>query len=211
VLVQAPGGVTFAALATGLDHSCGLATSGAVYCWGYNAFGQLGDNTTVDKPTPVQAGAPAAVTFATVEAGYAHTCAVTSAGAAYCWGGNGNAQLGDNTTVDKLVPTAVQGGVVFAVVSGGGNHTCGVSTSGIGYCWGANGSGQIGDNTTLAKLAPAVTAGSLSLSVAAAGLNHSCAVAAGASASVYCWGANDHGELGDGTTVPRLVPTRVLR
>src|SRR5437879_184612 len=211
VLVQAPGGVTFAALATGLDHSCGLATSGAVYCWGYNAFGQLGDNTTVDKPTPVQAGAPAAVTFATVEAGYAHTCAVTSAGAAYCWGGNGNAQLGDNTTVDKLVPTAVQGGVVFAVVSGGGDHTCGVSTSGIGYCWGANGSGQIGDNTTLAKLAPAVTAGSLSLSVAAAGLNHSCAVAAGASASVYCWGANDHGELGDGTTVPRLVPTRVLR
>src|SRR2546430_687784 len=122
VLVQAPGGVTFAALATGLDHSCGLATSGAVYCWGYNAFGQLGDNTTVDKPTPVQAGAPAAVTFATVEAGYAHTCAVTSAGAAYCWGGNGNAQLGDNTTVDKLVPTAVQGGVVFAVVSGGGGH-----------------------------------------------------------------------------------------
>src|SRR5213082_2505733 len=87
----------------------------------------------------------------------------------------------------------------------------GVQTCALPICWGANGSGQIGDNTTLAKLAPAVTAGSLSLSVAAAGLNHSCAVAAGASASVYCWGANDHGELGDGTTVPRLVPTRVLR
>ena len=207
VLVQAPAGVTFNAVTTGFFHSCGLATSGAVYCWGNNGFGELGDNTSVAKPTPVQANAPAGVTFATLDAGYAHTCAVTPTGAAYCWGANGSGQLGDNTMIGKPVPTAVQGGLQFALVSGGANHTCGITTGGIGYCWGENGDGQIGDNTTVNRLTPQVIAGSLSLSIPAAGLSHSCAVTTGTSAMAYCWGFNGDGQLGDGTTTQRFVPT----
>ena len=211
VLVQAPAGVTFTTLTTGFFHSCGLATNGVVYCWGANASGQLGDNTTVDKPVPVPVGAPAGVTFATLDAGYVHTCAVTPAGAAYCWGDNGSGELGDNTTVGKLVPTAVQGAIQFALVSGGGDHSCGVTTTGKGYCWGGNEAGQIGDNTTLDRLVPAANAGNLTLSIPAPGNGHSCAVATGTSATVYCWGSNAHGQLGDGTTSQRLVPTRVAR
>src|SRR5207245_4506213 len=211
VLVQAPAGVTFTTLTTGFFHSCGLATNGVVYCWGANASGQLGDNTTGDKPVPVPVGAPAGVTFATLDAGYVHTCAVTPAGAAYCWGDNGSGELGDNTTVGKLVPTAVQGAIQFALVSGGGDHSCGVTTTGKGYCWGGNEAGQIGDNTTLDRLVPAANAGNLTLSIPAPGNGHSCAVATGTSATVYCWGSNAHGQLGDGTTSQRLVPTRVAR
>src|SRR5256886_8150737 len=211
VLVQAPAGATFTTLTTGFFHSCGLATNGVVHCWGANASGQLGDNTTVDKPTPVPVGAPAGVTFATLDAGYVHTCAVTPAGAAYCWGDNGSGELGDNTTVGKLVPTAVQGAIQFALVSGGGDHSCGVTTPGKGYCWGGNEAGQIGDNTTLDRLVPAANAGNLTLSIPAPGNGHSCAVATGTSATVYCWGSNAHGQLGDGTTSQRLVPTRVAR
>src|SRR6266699_2839888 len=207
-LVQAPAGVTFTAITTGFFHSCGLATSGAVYCWGDNGSGELGDNTSVAKPTPVQANAPAGVTFATLDAGYYHTCAVTPTGSAYCWGANGSGQLGDNTAIGKPVPTAVQGGLQFALVSGGADHTCGVTTTGIGYCWGFNGDGEIGDNTTLNSLTPKAIAGSLSLSIPAAGLGHSCAVTTGPSAMAYCWGFNGEGQLGDGTTTQRFVPTR---
>jgi alpha-tubulin suppressor-like RCC1 family protein len=181
-----------------------------VYCWGDNSSGQLGDNTTTARPTPVQAIAPAGVTFAQVDAGYSYTCAVTPAGAAYCWGNNFSGQLGDNTTVGKPVPTAVQGTLQFAIVSSGGDHTCGVTTTGVGYCWGANGNGQLGDNTTQNRLTPTAIAGGLILSVPAAGLSHSCAVAT-PSAVVYCWGYNASGQLGDGTTTPRLQPTLVAQ
>ena len=136
------------------------------------------------------------------------SCAVTPTGAAYCWGANGSGQLGDHTAIGKPVPTAVQGGLQFALVSGGADHTCGVTTTGIGYCWGFNGDGEIGDNTTLNRLTPKAIAGSLSLSIPAAGLGHSCAVTTGPSAMAYCWGFNGQGQLGDGTTTQRFVPTR---
>ena len=207
-LVQAPAGVTFTAVTTGSFHSCGLATSGAVYCWGSGGAGQLGDNTTTDAATPVQASAPAGVTFAALDAGYAHTCAVTPAGAAYCWGAN-SGRLGDNTTDARTVPTLVQGGLQFGLVSGGAFHTCGVTTGGVGYCWGPNGNGQIGDNTTVVRLTPQTVFGNLSFTSVAAGPYHSCALATGTGAGVYCWGYNGTGELGDGTTIQRLVPTRV--
>jgi len=84
--------------------------SGAAYCWGYNAYGQLGDGTTTDRlvPTPVAGG----LTFAAVSAGpivpfYGHTCGVTTSGTAYCWGDNFRGELGDGTTTQRLVPTAV--------------------------------------------------------------------------------------------------------
>ncbi|HEV8150255.1 MAG TPA: hypothetical protein VGP61_08745 [Gemmatimonadales bacterium] len=209
-LVRAPAGVTFTAVSTGFFHSCGLTTSGDVYCWGANSFGQLGDNTTIDKPTPVRILAPTGVTFAQMDAGYSHTCALTPSGNAYCWGYNGDGELGDNTLATKLVPTAVQAGALqFALLSAGSYHTCGVATTGFGYCWGNNANGQVGDNTTVRRLTPAANAGGLSLSVVAAGLSHSCAIATGANGGVYCWGYNGQGQLGDGTIAQRIVPTRV--
>jgi alpha-tubulin suppressor-like RCC1 family protein len=216
VQVQAPPGVTFAAVSVGGEpgggHSCAVAaTSGAVYCWGYNGNGQLGDNTTTDALAPVAATPPSGVTFATVDAGDSHTCALTPVGAAYCWGANGSGQLGDGTTVDSLVPTPVQGGFTFGTVSAGSVHTCAVTTTGAGYCWGDNSIGQIGDGTTSQALSPTPNMGDLVLAISAAGLGHSCGLATGASAGVYCWGSNVSGELGDGTTTDQLVPTRTIQ
>jgi len=210
-LVQASPGVSFTAVTTGSVHSCALASSGAVYCWGDNSAGQLGDNTTLARPTPVQAIAPPGVNFAQVDAGSSYTCAVTTDGATYCWGDNSAGQLGDSTTLGKMVPTVVHSGLRFAILSSGGVHTCAVTTTGAGYCWGFNGSGEIGDNTTQARLVPTAVAGTLSFSIPSAGPGHSCAIAKAPSAGVYCWGNNSSGQLGDGTTTGRLVPTQVPR
>src|SRR5207249_10259968 len=107
---------------------------------------------------------PAARTFARVSAGGAQTCGVTPGSAAYCWGYNGDGELGDGTTTDRSSPVLVAGGVSFAAVSAGGraggiNHTCGVTSAGAAYCWGDNFYGQLGDATTTDRSSPVLVAG----------------------------------------------------
>src|SRR2546426_491284 len=203
------GGLTFAALSAGDGASCGLTPTGAAYCWGFNNSGQLGDGTTTDRlsPTPVAGGLTFAMLSAGNNAAGGHTCGVTTSGAAYCWGRNGNGQLGDGTTTDRLVPTPIAGGVAFAAVITGGQHTCGVTTSGAAYCWGFNGAGGLGDGTTTQRLVPTVVAGGLTFATLSAGGAHTCGVTA--SGGVCCWGLNGNGQLGDGTVTNRLVPTPV--
>ena len=108
VLVQAPAGVSLAAVGAGDFHTCGVTATGAAYCWGANGSGQLGDGTnTTNRLTPVLVQAPAGVSFAAVTAGAVHTCGVTAAGTAFCWGRNVEGQLGDGTTTDRLTPVRV--------------------------------------------------------------------------------------------------------
>ena len=144
------GELTFTALNVGLFHTCGRATDGGWYCWGANNYGQLGTGATGPEacagapcsstPVPVSAG----INLTAVFAGRRHSCGVTPADAAYCWGENVNGQLGDSTRANSLTPVAVAGGLSFASISPFAYHTCGLTTGGIAYCWGRNAEGQLG-------------------------------------------------------------------
>src|SRR2546426_11052663 len=149
--------LTFTAVTAGDAHTCGVTAGGAAYCWGYNSSGQLGDGTTTDRLTLVLVKAPAGVSFDSVTAGRLHTCGVTAAGTAYCWGGNGFGQLGDGTAMTRLTPVPVAPGVSFAAVAAGDFHTCGVTAAGTDYCCG-DGSGRLLGGSTMTRLTPVLVA-----------------------------------------------------
>ncbi len=144
-----------AAISAGLyQHTCALTTSGGVKCWGNNAYGQVGDGTTTTRLTPVFAVGMTSGIDA-VDAGGYHTCAVTSGGAATCWGANSAGQIGDGSRLSRHSPVGVSGlasGVT--AISAGMWHTCAVLSDGSLRCWGWNGSGQIGDGTTTDRSTP---------------------------------------------------------
>jgi alpha-tubulin suppressor-like RCC1 family protein len=129
-------------------HSCALTADGAAYCWGDNNAGQLGANPLVEPTRATPAPAAPGFAFVAIAAGLEHTCGLTGAGLAYCWGRNSSGELGDGTTVGSWSPVAVGGGHTFATISGGDRHTCGVTTSQIAYCWGSSQYGQTGSNGT---------------------------------------------------------------
>lgn len=136
-------GHTFSEISAGSSHTCALtASTGAAYCWGTNISGILGIGSvggSFPNPQVVTGG----LSFVALAAGTGHTCGLTSAGAAYCWGLNAAGQLGDGTKVDRLSPTLVSGAPVFAKIRAGANSTCGITGSGDTWCWGSNANGAI--------------------------------------------------------------------
>ncbi|HUF66464.1 MAG TPA: hypothetical protein VMM17_10875 [Gemmatimonadaceae bacterium] len=216
--VAVSGGLRFQSLSAGDDsHTCGVTTGGAAYCWGSNVAGELGTET-IQPGTTIRSLIPVAVsgglTFQSVSAGFRHTCGVTTAGAAYCWGNNNFGQLGDGTATRSNVPVAVSGGLTFQSVSAGTTHTCGVTTAGVAYCWGRNAYGERGDgtrqpNNVTVNLPVAVSGDFRFRSVSAGGDSHTCGVTTAGVA--YCWGGGGVGQRGDGTwgTTPGWVPVAV--
>lgn len=208
--VAVTGGTNFATVSSGgINFTCGLTAIGAAYCWGFNAYGQLGDGTTTDRYTPV--AVTGGLTFVTVTVGLNHTCGLTADSLAYCWGRNRRGQLGvGSDTTWRLTPTAVAGGLRFASLRAMSWHTCGVTTAGAAYCWGQNLYGQLGDGTQIYRYTPVAVQGGLTFAAlsSASGGDHTCGVTASGGAA-YCWGENSSGELGDGTTTQRLTPVAV--
>ena len=206
------GGLAFTKIVAGGTHSCALTSDGAAYCWGLNSIGQLGDNSLTARSAPVAVAG--SLKFTNLTAGAGHTCGLTSDGSAYCWGSNGLGQLGDGTTTNRPAPVAVTGGLHFQMITAGGysvGQTCGVTLSGDAYCWGDNGFGQlgIGSGPSAPHPSPTLVAGGLKWTTLATGLGqHSCGVTT--AGTTYCWGDNEYGSLGDGTTTRRDSPVQVI-
>ena len=147
-----------ASIAAGGFHTCAVSTTGAVYCWGYNGYGEIGNNSTANSNVPVQVegvgGSGVLSGIASIAAGADHTCAVSTTGAVYCWGGNAFGELGNNSTTESNVPVQVEGvgrtGLLsgIATIAPGGYHTCALSATGRIDCWGYNDAGQLGNNST---------------------------------------------------------------
>jgi alpha-tubulin suppressor-like RCC1 family protein len=192
-------------ITAGANHSCGLTAQGRAYCWGDNASGQLGDNSTTRRlvPTAVEGNH----TFRSISAGYSHTVGVATSGRALAWGANGAGQLGDGTTTPRLLPTPVEGNHIFHAVSAGGLHTAAVTPSGQALAWGANGAGQLGDGSTESRQVPTPVVGGHVFRSISAGIGYTVGVTT--SGQALAWGGNVHGELGVMPPGGRLVPTAV--
>jgi len=203
--------IAFSSIRTVGNYACGLeAQTGLAYCWGDNHAGALGIGE-VDgwSDTPVLVNG--ARRFRSLSVGFYGNCAVEAeTGLAYCWGSNRFGDLGDGTFTTRWFPTLVQsGGLRFSSISASGELSCGVEAeTGLGYCWGRE--GRIGDGTSVGRRVPTlVGSGGASLrftSISVGG--HACGVEA-ETGHGYCWGPNESGQLGDGTTTERLVPTLV--
>lgn len=193
----------------GKAHVCGLSSAGIPYCWGAGAVGQIGRPGMIDTP-PSFPGLiyypwPETVTgeprFASVSAGGLHTCALTSGGAAYCWGYNGDGSLGNGTVLPSWRPSPVAGGHRFLTLDAGTNHTCGLTADHAAYCWGSNQAGQLGSDQAALGLIPVAVQGGHVFAAITVGGSHSCGLTTDGVA--YCWGNNAAGQLGVGDEVPR--------
>ena len=219
--VPVAGGLTFRSISAGYEHTCGVTTQGAAYCWGANLSGALGaDSATLAQncrtafgcrtPVPVSGGH----NFTVVSAGKALSCGVTTGGAAYCWGSNASGELGIGTAVGpehcggfpaapldscSRVPVEVEPGLVFTAITALDVSACGLTIGGHAYCWGHN-AGLIG--TDLVPLdssaATPVPVGYLNYASLAAGFQYACGVRG--TGAALCWGVGDNGVFGNGTT-----------
>lgn len=198
-----------ASVSAGSMHTCAVTTGGALYCWGRNQYGQLGDGTAQDRLIPTMVlGLSSGVV--SVSAGNDHTCAMMATGAVQCWGSNQYGQLGTGNNINRTSPTPVVNLSPGAKqISVGQSFSCAVLNDGSARCWGWNGNGQLGDGTTTLSNSP-VEVSVLGNNVAKidASLHSTCAVTV--SGGAYCWGSGTSGNLGDGGKSNRTRPVPVL-
>ncbi len=148
-------------------------------------------------------------TWSSLSAGTFGTCGI-SAGAAYCWGVNDVGEVGDTSTTQRTSPTLVSGGYTWSSISEGYKNSCGLTNTGVAYCWGMNNSGQIGDGTWFSnRLVPTTVSGGYTWSSISSGAwaDQTCGIRN--NSVTYCWGINNFGQIGDGSTTGSLTPVVV--
>ena len=197
--VNVYGNLSFAQISAGAEHSCGVTTSGAGYCWGENQSGQLG-NTTEYSQSEIPIAVHGSIDFKLISAGTNHTCGIDVNGKAYCWGNAVYGVLGGGQSTGNYdYPTAVSGSIKFSTVAATVNISCGLSSTGAAYCWGLEQYGELGNNYTSTSnqyvSTPTPVVGGLTFAQLSVGSDHVCALTA--SGQAYCWGSNAHGEIGN--------------
>ena len=199
------------AIVIGGTHACGLVRSGAAYCWGSNAMGQLGIGTTDEavQPSPVRVKGGQA--FTALVAGVFHTCGLTSAGEAYCWGGSPAGQVGSPGPF-ATTPTRVAVAERFTALAAGAHHTCGLTTTGTVDCWGDDTFGELGlgrDRSapeafgSSGRAVPGPIVGGRTFVAIAASYEATCGITT--TGQTFCWGGNSARELGSVTGTCRML------
>jgi alpha-tubulin suppressor-like RCC1 family protein len=209
------------AITVGNDHTCAVTGVGGVECWGLSNYGQLGNGTTTNSVVRGNVtGLGSGSGVIAISAGGLHTCALTGSagspgGGVECWGYNYEGELGNGTTTTSspygvLTPVNVTGlGSGVIAISAGDKSTCALTSAGGVECWGYNGYGALGNGTTTDSHVPVNVTGLSSgvIAISAGGFGHACALTS--AGGVECWGNNNYGQLGNGTTSNSDVPVNV--
>jgi alpha-tubulin suppressor-like RCC1 family protein len=200
------GGTNWKQVAFGRDHTAAIKTDGTLWTWGRNSYGQLGNNTTNNRSTPVTTFA-GGTNWKQVSGGDEHTAAIKTDGTLWTWGRNSYGQIGDNTSTQRITPvTTFAGGTNWKEVSCGAvNFTAAIKIDGTLWVWGRNQFGQLGDNTTTQRNTPVTTfAGGTNWKQVSCGRFHTSAIKI--DGTLWTWGANFNGQIGDNTTTQRNTP-----
>jgi alpha-tubulin suppressor-like RCC1 family protein len=202
------GGANWKQVNCGYSHTAAIKTDGSLWAWGYNTHGQLGNSTISHRSSPVQTIA-GGTNWKQVSCAF-HTAAIKTDGTLWVWGYNTSGQLGDSTVVNKSSPVqTIAGGTNWKQVSCSGASTAAIKTDGTLWLWGYNTYGQLGDATNFDRSSPVQTiAGGTNWKQVAVGYVHTAAIKT--DGSLWVWGDNRYGQLGDSTTVTKYSPVQTI-
>ncbi|MCA9523714.1 MAG: hypothetical protein KC609_22235 [Myxococcales bacterium] len=201
---------TWKRLSTSIQHSCGIDGNDMLYCWGSNSNGELGvnDKEPRDTPTPVTGG-PGDGKWTSVSVGWSSACAISATTKSlWCWGANGNGQLGLDDNDERLTPTKVDD-QSWSRVDVGNGYACAIRADAVLHCWGANSNGQLGVDDKQPRSVPTAVAGNAKKWEAiSTGATHTCGI--DSDQGLWCWGNNDSGRAGLGSDPSdRILPTKI--
>lgn len=210
------GGYTWKSIsAGGNNHACGIISNDDGYCWGAQQYGKLGDGTSGVGSTTSPSALLGGFKWQIIKAGDSHSCGITLTGVGYCWGTNGDGQLGDGTTTQRTSPTAITGGGTWLDIAPSGSSTCGIKDTGQAFCWGWGYVGDLGDYVWDQSSPTPIYGSDTWISINAAP-DGSTACAIRTQGDLFCWGstagsgATDGSTMGNNVSATQAAPTKTV-